>query len=47
MEIDVPEGEDPKVFAHQFLCNYGELGKFGFLIESTREVKEGKRVSRF
>lgn len=47
MAIDVPEGEDPEVFAHQFLSNYGELDKFGFLIESVKEIKEGEKVSRF
>jgi len=41
--IHVPEGKNPEVFADDYLSNYGELGKYGFLIESVEEIKEEKK----
>lgn len=39
-EIDIPDGEDPVVFARKFLSNWGELGKYGFEIRSIERQKD-------
>lgn len=45
--INIPENENPVAFVRDFLSNYGDLGKYGFLVESIEEIKEGETVSEF
>ncbi|MFH1455270.1 MAG: hypothetical protein ABIF22_03055 [bacterium] len=47
MTINIPEDENPKEFAHHFLCNHGDLGKFGFLIIVVGEIQKGETFNNF